>query len=91
MSCRLCKERRLLHIERLYPILMQAMNGDMIGPEQEQSYSADMSLLVVPMQFESASNRNVVMLQHRYRDIKGKLPVQVKECSFSDVGEAQRP
>ena len=60
---------------------MQAMNSNMISPEQEQSYSVDMPLLAVSMQFESASNRNVVMLQNRYRDIKGKLPVQVKECS----------
>ena len=61
-------------------VLMQAMNGDTISPEQEQSYSADKSLLVVSMQFESASSRNVVMLQqHRYRDTKDKLPVQ--ECS----------
>ena len=70
----------MLHTERLYPVLMQAMNGDTISPEQEQSYSADKSLLVVSMQFDSASSRNVVMLQqHRYRDIKDKLPVE--ECS----------
>ena len=60
---------------------MQTMNDDTICPEQEQSYSADKSLLVVSMQFESASSRNVVMLQqHRYCDIKAdKLPVE--ECS----------
>ena len=70
--------RRLLHTVRLYPVLMQAMNGDTISPEQEQSYSADKSLLVVSMQFESANSRNVVMLQ-QHRDIKDKLPVE--ECS----------
>ena len=72
----------MLHTERLYPVLMQTMNDDTICPEQEQSYSADKSLLVVSMQFESAiSTGNVVIGCSNIDIVTSKTSYQCKNAA----------